>query len=75
MLKGGSSSTVFAAISIPLCKHPLRVDLHCRVIFTCVRAAMYEFYERSRLSLKVEPRSTSRLTSTLYILPQYYLRD
>ena len=32
-------------------------------------------YERSKVSVKVEPRSTSRSTSTLYILPLFYLRD
>ena len=31
--------------------------------------------ERSDVSVKVEPRSTSRLFSTLYILPLFYLRD
>ena len=31
--------------------------------------------ERSYVSVKVEPRSTSRLISTLYILPLFYLRD
>ena len=29
----------------------------------------------ARISVKVEPRSTSRLISTLYILPLVYLRD
>ena len=28
-------------------------------------------YERSHVSVKVEPRSTSRLRSTLYILPLF----
>ena len=28
-------------------------------------------YERSLVSVKVEPRSTSRLMSTLYILPYF----
>ena len=32
-------------------------------------------YERSHVSVKVEPRSTSRLLSTLYILPLFYFRD
>ena len=32
-------------------------------------------YERSHVSVKVEPRSTSRLISTLYILPLFDLRD
>ena len=32
-------------------------------------------YERSHVSVKVEPRLTSRLISALYILPLFYLRD
>ena len=32
-------------------------------------------YVRSRVRVKVEPRSTSRSISTLYILPLFYLRD
>ena len=32
-------------------------------------------YERSDVSVKVEPCSTSLLTSTLYTLPLFYLRD
>ena len=32
-------------------------------------------YVRSHVSVKVEPRSTSRLISTLFILPLFYLRD
>ena len=32
-------------------------------------------YERLHISIKVEPRSTSRLFSTLYILPLFYLSD
>ena len=31
--------------------------------------------ERSHVSVKVESRSTSRLISTIYILPLSYLRD
>ena len=31
--------------------------------------------ERSLVSVKVEPRSTSRLSSALFILPLFYLRD
>ena len=31
-------------------------------------------YERSHVSVKVEPSSTSRLVSTLYILPLFYLK-
>ena len=32
-------------------------------------------HERSLVSVKVEPRSTSRLLLTFYILPLFYLRD
>ena len=32
-------------------------------------------HERSIVSVKVEPRSTSRLSSALFIFPQFYLRD
>ena len=32
-------------------------------------------YVRSHVSVKVEPRSTSRLISTLFILSLFYLRD
>ena len=32
-------------------------------------------YERSKVSVKVEPRSTSRSIWTLFILPLFYLRD
>ena len=32
-------------------------------------------YERSHVRAKVESRSTSRLISTIYILPLFYLRD
>ena len=32
-------------------------------------------YERSHISVKVEPCSTSRLSSALFILPLFYLRD
>ena len=35
-------------------------------------AAMHEIWH---VSVKVEPRSTSRLSSTLYILPLFYLLD
>ena len=31
--------------------------------------------ERPLVSVKVEPRSTSRLSSALFILPLFYLRD
>ena len=46
---------------------------------TCVKFTFANkidaMYERSHVSVKVEPRSTSRLISTLYILPLFYLRD
>ena len=32
-------------------------------------------HERSHVSVKVKPRSTSRLSSALFILPLFYLRD
>ena len=32
-------------------------------------------HERSLVSVKVEPRSTSRLSSALFIFPQFYLLD
>ena len=32
-------------------------------------------HERSLVSVKVEPRSTSRLSSARFILPLFYLRD
>ena len=32
-------------------------------------------HERSLVSVKVEPRSTSRLSSAFFILPLLYLRD
>ena len=32
-------------------------------------------YNRSHVSIKLEPRSTSRSISTLYIFPLFYLRD
>ena len=61
----------------------LRVDFQCsRVIFnvrTCVKFTFANeieaVYERSLVSVKVEPRSTSRLCSALFILPLFYLRD
>ena len=32
-------------------------------------------HERSLVSVKVEPRFTSRLSSALFILPLFFLRD
>ena len=49
-----------------------RVDFQCRVIFTCVGAftnKIEAMHERSLANVKVEPRSTSRLSSALFILP------
>ena len=46
---------------------------------TCVKFAFTNkieaMYERSRVRVKVESRSTSRLISTIYILFRSYLRD
>ena len=58
----------------------LRVDLHYNFyVRTCVKFKFANkieaVYERSHVSIKVEPRSTSLLISTLYILPLFYLRD
>ena len=53
-------------------RYPLSLRVHflCRVLFTCVRAYKIEaMYERSLVSVKVEPRSTSRLSSALFISP------
>ena len=60
----------------------LIVDFQCRVIVTSARAEKFTFankreamHERSLVSVKVEPRSTSRLCSALFIWPLFYLRD
>ena len=37
------------------------LDFQCRVIFTCVKA----IHEKALVSVKVEPRLTSRLSSAL----------
>ena len=46
---------------------------------TCVKFTFANkieaIYERSHVNAKVEPRSTSHLFSTLYILPLFYLSD
>ena len=46
---------------------------------TCVKFTLTNqieaMRERSLVSVKVEPRSTSRLSSALFILPLFYLRD
>ena len=50
---------------------------------TCVRAYVRKFkfankieaiHERSLVSVKVEPRSTCRLNSAVFVLPLFYLR-
>ena len=45
---------------------------------TCVKLTFKNnieaMYDRSHVSVKVEPRSSSRLISTLYFLPLFYLR-
>ena len=52
-----------------------------RNIYLCTRVKLTfankieAMYERSHVSAKVESRSTSRLISTLYILPLFHLRD
>ena len=60
----------------------LIADFQCRVIVTSARAEKFTFankreamHERSLVSVKVEPRSTSRFCSALFILPLFYLRD
>ena len=49
------------------------------LVRTCVKFPFANrieaMYERSHVSVKVEPRSTSRLISTLYILPLCCVRD
>ena len=46
---------------------------------TCVKLTFANrietMLEGSHVSVKVEPRSTSRLSSALFILPLFYLRD
>ena len=57
----------------------VRVDFQCRVVFTCVKFTLANKIEAihvgSLVSVKGEPRSTSRLSSELFILPLFYLRD
>ena len=57
----------------------LRVDFQYRVVFTCVNFTFANkievMHERSLVSVKVEPRSTSRSSLALFILPLFYLRD
>ena len=49
------------------------------LVRTCVKFPFANrieaMYERSHVSVKVEPRSTSRLISALYILPLFCVRD
>ena len=46
---------------------------------TCVKFTFANetegLHERPLLSVKVEPRSTSRLSSSVFLLPTIYLRD
>ena len=55
---------------------PLSRNFYVR---TCVKFTLANkieaMYERSHVSVKVEPRSTSCLISTLYILPLFYFSD
>ena len=48
-------------------------------VLTCVKFKFANkieaVYERSHVIIKVEPPSTSRFISTIYILPLFYLRD
>ena len=57
----------------------IRVNFQCRVIFTSVKFTFANrieaMHERSLVSAKVETFSTSRLSSLLFILPLFYLRD
>ena len=45
------------------------------VKFTFANKIIEAMHERSLVRAKVEPRSTSRLSSALFILPLFYLRD
>ena len=48
----------------------LRVHFMCRVLFTCVRTYKIEaMHERSLVNVKVKPRSTSLLSSAIFISP------
>ena len=60
----------------------LRVDFQCRVIFTCVLCVKFTFankieamHERSLVNVKVERLLTYRLSSALFLLSLFYLRD
>ena len=55
---------------------PLPRNFYARVCIKFTFTNKIEaMYVRSHVSVKVEPRTTSRLISTLYILPLFYLRD
>ena len=46
----------------------LKVDFHCRLIFTCVNKTIEAMNRRSRVNLKGEPRSSLTFTrNTSYI--------
>ena len=63
-------------LSIPKGWFPLSRNFYVRTFVKFTFANKIEaMYERSHVSVKVELRSTSRLSSTLYILPPFYLRD
>ena len=54
----------------------VRVDFQCGVIFTCVKFTFANRIEAMHeRSVNVETFSTSRLSSALFILPLFYLRD
>ena len=57
----------------------LNVDFRCRVILTCVKFTFANKIEamkdKSLVSVKDEPRSTSHLSSALFLLPLFYLHD
>ena len=58
--------------------YKVRWLLQIATVHTCVKLTFKNnieaTYERSHVSVKVEPRSSSRLISTLYFLPLFYLR-
>ena len=58
----------------------IRVDLlHNFYLCTCIKCSFTNKIEamqkRSLVSVKVEPRSTSHLSSALFMLPLFYLCD
>ena len=50
----------------------LRLNFQCRVIFTFANK-IEAMHEKSFVNAKLEPRSTSSLSSVLFILPLFYL--